>query len=88
MPAGFPLFFSGKRKYKNDEQKIKISLGQRLFNLLTITFMMIIMVIMIYPMWHILMASFSDSNELIKNLPHYFLSLFLHPPRDGTALAS
>lgn len=46
--------------------KIKTSPSQRVFDVLNVVLMLIIAVIMIYPMWYVLCASFSNSNELLK----------------------
>ncbi|MBP3360728.1 MAG: carbohydrate ABC transporter permease [Clostridia bacterium] len=42
-------------------------MGERIFGVFDNLLIFFIMIIMAYPIWHILMASFSDSSELIKN---------------------
>lgn len=48
--------------------KIKISLGQRIFDIFNVIFMFFLMIIMFYPLWHVVIASFSDSNQLIAHM--------------------
>jgi len=45
--------------------KIKISPAQRIFDIFNVIFMLIMVVIMLYPVWHVACASFSDSNVLL-----------------------
>ena len=47
--------------------KIKVSLGERIFNIINIVFMICMMVIMAYPLWHVLCSSFSNNNELMAH---------------------
>ncbi len=47
--------------------KIKESPQQRIFNVFNVVFTFVLMVIMLYPMIHVLMASFSDGEELIAS---------------------
>ena len=47
--------------------KIKESRGRRIFDVCNVCLMVIIMIVMIYPIWYVLVASFSDSNLLVKN---------------------
>lgn len=47
--------------------KIKVSWQQRCFDVFNVIFTMFLMVIMLYPMIHVLMASFSSGEELIKH---------------------
>jgi len=47
--------------------KIKISLAQKVFDIFNAIFMLILMIIMFYPMWHVLMSSLSDSNMLLAH---------------------
>ena len=54
--------------------KIKISLGERIFDVVNVIIMLILMVIMFYPLWHVVCSSFS-SNSLV--LAHE--GLLLHP---------
>ena len=46
---------------------IREPMSWRIFNVLNIVFMCFIMVVMFYPVWHVLMASFSNSGMLMKN---------------------
>lgn len=48
--------------------KIKISLGQRIFDIFNVLFMFVLMIIMFYPIWHVIVASLSDSNRLIGHI--------------------
>lgn len=45
--------------------KIKVSPQQRCFDIFNVLFMIFLMIIMLYPMLHVIMASFSDGNELL-----------------------
>lgn len=54
--------------------KIKISLGERIFDVINVIIMLILMVIMFYPLWHVFCSSFSE-NSLV--LAHE--GLLLHP---------
>lgn len=47
--------------------KIKVSWQQRCFDVFNVLFTVFLMVIMLYPMIHVLMASFSGGEELIKH---------------------
>lgn len=44
--------------------KIKISKAEMLFRIFNYAFMTLLMIIMLYPLWHVLMASFSDAKQL------------------------
>lgn len=44
---------------------IKKSNGEKVFDVFNTVFMVILMLSMLYPFWHVAMASISDSNELI-----------------------
>lgn len=44
--------------------KIKISKAEMLFRIFNYAFMTVLMIIMLYPLWHVLMASFSDAKQL------------------------
>jgi len=44
--------------------KIKTSKGEWAFQIFDILFMLLLIVVMFYPMWHVLCASFSDAREL------------------------
>lgn len=43
---------------------IRISKGERIFDVFNFLFMIFLMVVMFYPMWHVLCASFSDAKLL------------------------
>lgn len=45
----------------------QISLGQKIFNIFNTLFMLVLVVIMLYPVWYVVVASFSDSTELMKH---------------------
>lgn len=45
--------------------KIKISIAQRIFDILNVIFMLFLIVIMVYPLWHVACASLSDSKMLL-----------------------
>jgi putative aldouronate transport system permease protein len=45
--------------------KIKVSLTQKVFDIFNNIFMFLLMLVMFYPMWHVVMSSLSDSNMLI-----------------------
>ncbi len=47
-----------------NNNKIKISTGEKVFNVFNIVFMFVMMFVMFYPMWHVLCASFSDARLL------------------------
>jgi putative aldouronate transport system permease protein len=47
--------------------KIKISRGERIFNVLNTIFMILLMMVMLYPFLHVAFSSFSDSNKLIQH---------------------
>lgn len=47
--------------------KIKISWQQRCFDVFNVLFMLLLMVLTLYPMIHVLMASFSDGQELLQH---------------------
>ena len=47
--------------------KIKQTLGERIFNVFNVLFMLFLMIIMIYPIWYVLVASFSDPGQFIQN---------------------
>lgn len=52
---------------KNNNNKIKISIGERIFDIFNNLLMFILLLIMAYPVWYVLVASFSDSNQLMGN---------------------
>lgn len=45
--------------------KIKVSLAQRIFDIFNVLFMLVMIVIMLYPVWHVACASFSNSSVLL-----------------------
>lgn len=47
--------------------KIKVSLGEKIFNVFNITLMILLSLICLYPFWHALMASFSDNTSLMMH---------------------
>ena len=47
--------------------KIKISLGQRIFDICNIIIMLFLMITMIYPLWHVACASLSDGTALMSH---------------------
>lgn len=48
--------------------KVKKSKGERIFNVVNYIILSIIVIICLYPVWYVAVASFSDSNELTKHL--------------------
>lgn len=48
----------------HNENKIKMSTGERVFNVFNVTFMVVMMFVMFYPLWHVFCASFSDAKLL------------------------
>lgn len=47
--------------------RIKETRGERVFKIFNYTFLTLLALICLYPMWHVLMASFSDSNALMAH---------------------
>ncbi len=47
--------------------KIKVSPAQRIFDIFNVLFMAFLMMIMLYPMIHVIMASFSDGQRLLTH---------------------
>ena len=47
-----------------NNNKVEISKGERAFDVFNIVFMLGMMFVMFYPMWHVLCASFSDARQL------------------------
>jgi putative aldouronate transport system permease protein len=47
--------------------KIKTSIGEKVFDIFNVTFMVVTMFIMVYPMLHVIFASFSESNLLMAH---------------------
>ncbi|QOV19733.1 carbohydrate ABC transporter permease [Blautia liquoris] len=48
-------------------KKIKVSLPERIFQCVNYVLLLILAVVCIYPMWHVLMASFSKPNKIIRH---------------------
>lgn len=44
---------------------IRISTGERIFNICNSIFLFFLMIVMVYPIWYVVMASFSDGNLLM-----------------------
>lgn len=57
----------------NPKNKIKVTTGERIFNVVNILFMLFIAFIMFYPVWHVIMASVSESNRLMTHQGLLFL---------------
>ena len=49
------------------ENKIKMSTGERVFNVFNVIFMFVMMFVMFYPMWHVVVASFSKAGDLLQH---------------------
>lgn len=49
---------------KKTKNAIKISKGERIFDVFNFLFMIVMMIVMFYPMWHVVCASFSDARLL------------------------
>ena len=45
--------------------KIKMSRGERIFQVFNYSFLTLLSILCLYPLWHVLMASFSDHYELL-----------------------
>lgn len=54
--------------------KVKISKGERIFRIFNYIFLTLIVLICLYPVWHVLMGSVSDGNRLISHS-----GVLLHP---------
>ena len=50
---------------RKKHNKIKISRGERIFDIFNVSFMFALMLVMVYPVWYVLVASFSESNSLM-----------------------
>lgn len=48
--------------------KIKVSRTQKTFDLFNVIFMCILSIVMVYPVWHVIMASLSDNNLLMGHV--------------------
>ncbi|MDT8715664.1 carbohydrate ABC transporter permease [Clostridium sp. 19966] len=55
--------------------RIKQSVGEKVFNVFNIIFMLIIVVITLYPFWYVVMASFSDGSKLMQHTGLLFKSI-------------
>ena len=53
-----------KRANKNH---IKVSTGERIFRVVNYTFLTLLAFVCLYPMWHVLLASFSSSSDLMAH---------------------
>lgn len=49
------------------ENKIKRSPGEQVFNVINVALMLLMVVVMLYPMWHVLCASFSNPRALASH---------------------
>ncbi len=47
--------------------KIKVSLGERVFDIINVLFMFLLTVVMFYPLWHVFCSSLSNNNELMAH---------------------
>lgn len=47
--------------------KIKRSLSENVFDIFNVILLILIAIVMLYPMWYVLCASFSDSNKLVAH---------------------
>ncbi len=47
--------------------KIKISIGERIFDIFNVLFMLVLMLIMFYPLWHVFCSSFSNNSLLMAH---------------------
>jgi len=65
-----------------NKNKIKRSVGSRIFDVVNVIIMLIIGFIMFYPMWYVIVASFSTSNALMS-----YDGLLLTPVGDVTTKA-
>lgn len=52
---------------KKNPNKIKLSIGEKSFNVFNICFMIILMIVCLYPFWYVICASFSQSTLLISH---------------------
>jgi putative aldouronate transport system permease protein len=59
----------------NVKNQIKISAGEKVFDGLNILFMCILILIMVYPVWHVICYSFSSPVEIMKHKGLVFLPL-------------
>lgn len=52
---------------RGDNKNCRITKGQKVFDVFNMVFLIFLCVIMFYPMWHVVVASFSNAGELAKN---------------------
>ncbi len=64
------------------KNKIKTSTGEKIFDVINVLVMLAIAVIMIYPMWYVVVASFSTSSSLTSHIGLLFL-----PAGEATTMA-
>lgn len=57
-------------------KKIRVSFGDRLFDICNYIFMIILMIIMVYPFWNTLAISFNDSIDSIRGSIYLFPRVF------------
>ena len=54
--------------------KIKVSVYQKIFDVMNNIFMLFMIVVMLYPIWHVVVGSLSDNSLLIGHT-----GILLHP---------
>lgn len=52
---------------------IKISIGERVFDIFNAVFMVFLCFVMLYPLWHVICASFSDGRQLSAHMGPLFV---------------
>lgn len=52
---------------KKNGNRIKMTAGERIFQVFNYTFLTLLAFVCVYPLWHVLMASFSSSAELLAH---------------------
>ena len=52
---------------RGDNKNCRITKGQRVFDIFNIIFLIFLCVIMFYPMWHVVVASFSNAGKLLQH---------------------
>ena len=55
--------------------KVKISTGERIFRVFNYIFLTLVVLLCLYPVWHVVMGSFSDGNKLISHTGPLLLPL-------------
>lgn len=53
--------------FNKQSNKIQISVGERIFNICNNVIMFFIMIVMAYPIWHVIIASISDGSKLMAH---------------------